>query len=310
MNRRVYTFGDLVRVWKAAELNAKLTNAEWDNSLNPIDYCRNQRRSEGFITLEHFGKWRTLFKAMLPGLTQKNMKQILRDLRKKEKEFRRRQRERYIKAEDANHPSRWMYNLDWNTGVRKHSLIPGRLYPLSQYKYRRALGNWLSRMAADGTVDRMVEELNKKVWTDLEANGYIKVSGPVRTIEPASTLTPSQQNDWVRKVNDDWVEPYRSRRVEEGELRSNNHLHHSIWFAPYKTEEGRGGLLLCIKLPQDHSDFCWKEDVGQFVGPTQRRWIYSPIAILDKLNTVVVNRPEVIKDWDKFVVAERGRDGG
>lgn len=303
--RKTYKFEDLVRVWKAAELNAKITGKAWDNELSPTDYCRSYQRGRGFITLETFGKWKLLFKAMLPGLTQKNMKQILRDLREREKEFDRRGKERYFKEEDGEHKDRWSYGRNWLAGVTKHSLIKGRLYPLDRYKYRLVLNKWINRIIDNGTLRDMTEQLTSKIMEDVDAHGYIKVVGSSRSYE--KNITSSIRDGLVKKiVGTQWVSYHPSRIASEMELRGNSHIVDTTWVAPYKTKEGRAGLMLCIKLPQSSGDYCFVEDLEKYVGPNQRTWLYNSMLILDKKNTVVLSHPEVIEDLEDFLHSERG----
>ena len=316
--RQTYTFEDLVKVWKAAELNARLTGVKWDNSLDPTHYCTNRVRGRGFITLEHFGQLKLLFRAMLPSLTQKNMKQILRDLRKREKEFSRREDERRNTSVDGDHtglPKRYVYD-NWKLGARKHALIPGRLYPLrTRQGYTSALRGWITRLVREGKLEPMVETLREGVRRSIKENGFIDVgtssaTATTKTWKAASALTDLRLNSFVKLVVEDNYTSYdKSRIAREIELRCDDHLSHTVWGAPYKTTAGRAGLLLCIKLPQYSSDYCWKEEGVNILGSPSSKWIYRSSLLLNRGDTVAVSRPEVIEDWDEFIRCERAKDG-
>jgi len=320
-HRPHYTFGDLVRVWKAAELNSKLTGIDFLEKVessdrypitNPTQLAQSHVYREGFVSLESFASFKTLFASTLPGITKKNLKEILRELRTRSAEFQRRSRERYSKGDFYHHPHRgWYYYESYAQGVRRHSFNHDRIYLAREGSYKKVLHQYANRVSIEGTVKRLVAELCEKVKDSMRRNGVLDkdpngsragYSSYIR--RDVSEYTAARINDMVRGVVFGHWSTFDNNTLNDVPLRSAEHVYSQAWATIYKDKNGRAGLCLCLKTNNGGGNKLWAEKAEEVI-QGGNWWLTTPLPIIDKDSSIVVSRPDLIEDWEAFVKTER-----
>jgi hypothetical protein len=282
-DRKQYEFEDLMRVRRAAILTSKILGEQLERFC-PEAFCgrlgyRSSSSGTNFITLAEFSSFCIYFKALLPGITKKDMRRILWKVRERRAEFQRRtlRREGYDHMRNKySYYGYWKSRHTWNSkmgdrGYRGdrateiHSIVLNRLYPMEPNKYEKFFKAYARRHT---------KEISDK-GTSLRGNleSAYKVQGQLG-------YNPFQYGQ---------VRFDSNSVIEQVQLKNRDHRGDSVWCAPYKDTNGRAGILMVLQLP--YHAWTWNANMV-------KRVVYLPPG----KSYAIIGKPEGIEytlgiDW-------------